>query len=200
MSLLTIAQSLAKSVGLGTPANVIGSGERTWQEVVEHANAAGEELARRVDWGQLTQSATIVGDGTAKTHTLVSGFDRITKGQGVSTSNGPVRPFTQAEWATLTAVEGTPRYFILRDNSILFWPYLGAGLTANVLYQTKNWCSNGTAKWTADDDTSLIDEEIFLKALEVRWRRAKGMDYADHEAEYEAALSSYARNNDRSRL
>lgn len=200
MSLLTIAQALAKSVGLAVPSAVIGSGDRTWQEVTEHANAAGEELARRVDWGQLTQSATITGSGAQFAHALPSGFDRVTKGQGVYTSTGPARPLTQAEWATLADVEGVPRYFILRDTDIRFWPYLAVAATATVSFQTKNWCDNGTAKWAADDDASLIDEEIFLKALEVRWRRTKGMDYADHEAEYEAALGSYARNNDRSRL
>lgn len=200
MTLLTIAQGLAKSVGLSTPDAVIGSNDRTWSEVTEHANAAGEELARRVDWGQLTASATVTGDGTSAAHALPDGLSRITKGQGVYTASGPARPLTQAEWATLTPAEGEPRYFILRDTSLSLWPYLAIGATATVSYQTGNWCSNGAASWSADDNTSLIDEALFLKALEVRWRRAKGMDYADHEAEYEAALGSYARNNDRSRL
>lgn len=200
MSLLTIAQGLAKNVGLAVPDVVIGSGERTWVEVAEHATAAGEELARRVDWGQLTATATITGDGTDLAHSLPSGFDRITKGQGVYTSSGAVRPLTQAEWATLTAVEGTPRYFILRDTVLRLWPYLADTLTATVAYQTENWCSNGTGAWAADDDTSLIDETLLQKALEVRWRRAKGMEYSDQEAEYEATLRDYARNNDRSRM
>ena len=52
----------------------------------------------------------------------------------------------------------------------------------------------------ADTDTALIDEELLLKCLIVRWRRQKGMDYADHEAEYEAALKSYAGFDDGGRL
>lgn len=200
MSLLTIVQGFAVSVGLPNPTAVIGANERTWIEVTEHANAAGEELARRVDWGQLTLTTTLTGTGTNAAHTLPSGFDRIAKGQGVYTTQGPVRPLTQAEWATLTPVEGVPRYFILRDDKISLWPHLATGQAAAVSYQTEAWCDNGTGSWAADDDVSLIDEALFQKAVEVRWRRAKGMDYADFEAEYEATLRDYARNNDRSRL
>lgn len=200
MTLLTIAQGLAKSVGLPVPDQVIGSTDRTWREVAEHADAAGEELARRVDWGQLTSTATLTGDGTNMAHSLPSGLSRITKGVGVKTSSGPVRPLTQAEWATLTATEGTPRYFILRNTTLYLWPYLASAATATVTYQTRNWCSNGTGAWAADDDTSLIDEELLQKGLEVRWRRQKGMDYADQEAEYEAALGDFSSFNDRSRI
>ncbi|MGB7243552.1 MAG: hypothetical protein WBC93_15890 [Sulfitobacter sp.] len=200
MSLLTIAEGLAKSVGLPIPDSVIGSTDRSWKEVAEHANAAGEELARRVDWGQLTASTTLTGDGSDLAHSLPSGISRLAKGVAVTSAGGTVRPLTQAEWASLASVEGVPRYFILREDILRLWPYLANAATVTVTYQTGNWCSNGTGAFTADDDTSLIDEELFLKALEVRWRRQKGMEFADQEAEYEAALQDYARNNDRSRL
>lgn len=199
MSLLTIAEGLATNVGLPIPTAVVGVTERTWQEVLEHANATGEELARRVDWGQLTASTSFTGNGTDLLHELPAAFSRITKGVGVRTSSGVVRPLTQAEWTNLPTLSGVPRYFILRGTTMRFWPYLATG-SVIVSYQSKNWCSNGTAEWSSDDNTSLIDENLFLKALEVRWRRAKGMDYADHEAEYEAALRDFARFNDRSRF
>ena len=49
-------------------------------------------------------------------------------------------------------------------------------------------------------DSPLVDEDLFAKALIVRWRRQKGMSFADEEAEYEAALQDFARFNDRSRF
>lgn len=198
MTLLTIAQGFAKSVGLPVPDSVIGNTDRTWIEVAEVANATGEELARRVDWGQLTTSTTLTGDGTAKQHSMPAGFSRITRGAAVG--GGSVRPLSQPEWATLTAVEGTPRYFILRDDVIELWPYLANAATTTVAYQTEYWCDNGTAAFATDDDAPLMDETLFQKALEVRWRRQKGMPYADHEAELEATLSDRARFNDRARL
>lgn len=199
MTLLTVAQGLAKNVGLEIPDQVIGSTDRTWKEVAEHASAAGEELARRVDWGQLTASTVLTGDGTDLAHSLPSAFARITRGVGVTGAGGTVRPLSQAEWATLTPVEGVPRYFLLREGVLRLWPYLANSATVTVIYQSENWCSGG-ASFTADDNTVLIDEGLLQKGLEVRWRRAKGMDYADHEAEYEAAMTDFARFNDRSRF
>lgn len=201
MSLLTIAQGLARDVGLAVPTQVVGSADRSMSEVLSFANAAGEELARRVDWGQLKASATLTGDGTALAHALPAGFSRIIPGAGVVTSYGTiVRPLTQGEWATLTAVQGEPRYFLLDHDTLYFWPHLPNAATATVRYQSTLWCSSGADAFTADDQTALIDEGLFLKALIVRWRRQKGMDYADQEAEYEAALQDFARFNDRSRI
>ena len=203
MTLLTIAQGLANDVGLAVPGQVVGSSNRSMNEVLSFANAAGEELARRVDWMQLSASAQlpISSSGPNAAHALPSGFSRLVPGVAVTNSGGEiVRPLSRAEWGTLTPVEGVPRYFLLQENTVTLWPYLSAVDTVTVWYQSDAWCSNGTDAWSADDDTSLIDEDLFLKALIVRWRRQKGMEYADQEAEYEAALSDLARFNDRSRI
>lgn len=201
MSLLTIAKAVSKEVGLEVPDSVVGSTDRSMVELLEMANSTGGELARRVDWGQLTSSTTLTGDGTDLSHSLPSGFSRIAPGIGVvNAAGGFVRPLTRAEWGSLTMSEGVPRYFLLQEDSLRLFPYLANTITATLYYQTRFWCSNGTAAFAGDDDTSLIDEDLFRMALNVRWRRQKGMEYADHEAEYEAALADLARFNDRSRL
>lgn len=201
MTLLTIAQTLAADVGLAIPDQVVGSPNRSMVEVLSFANATGEELARRADWAQLTGSATLTGDGTNKQHAMPSGFSRLVPGVAVVNSDGSiVRPLTRAEWGTLTPAQGTPRYFLLEEDTVTLWPYLANAATATITYQSRFWCSNGTAAWALDDETSLIDENLFAKGLIVRWRRQKGMEYADHEAEYEAALMDIARFNDRSRV
>lgn len=201
MSLLTITQELARDVGLAVPTQVVGSADRSMSELLSFANAAGEELARRVDWGQLKATATLVGDGTQIAHAMPAGFARVIPGAAVTTpTGGIVRPLTQAEWGSLVPMVGDPRYFLLDQNKVTLWPHLATAATVSVRYQTKNWCSNGGSAFTADDQTALMDESLFAKALIVRWRRQKGMDYADYEAEFEAALADFARFNDRSRL
>lgn len=200
MTLLTIVNDLADNVGIAQRASVIGEGSRDSLEAITLANATGEELARRVDWGQLQQTETLTGDGTNQTFTLMAGFSRVTRGAAVFAGGSIVRPLSRAEWGALTPVEGVPRYFLLEGDEITFWPFLANGETAIVSTQSGNWCSNGTSEWQADTETSLIDEDLFLKGLIVRWRRQKGMDYADYEAEFEAALQNYATFNDRSRL
>lgn len=200
MSLLTIIEDLAKNVGFAVPVTVIGSGDREIQEAVMQANLVGEELSRRVDWGELQQTQTLTGDGTNKVHDLGSGFSRVTRGAAVYHGTNIVRPLTRAEWGALTPIEGSPRYFLLEGSEMTLWPYLATGDTVTVSTQSLQWCSNGTDGWLSDSDTSLLDEDLMLKGLIVRWRRQKGMDYSDYEAEYEATLQNLAAFNDRSRF
>lgn len=199
MSLLTICTELANNVGLEVPSQVISSPKREWSEAVSMANAVGDELARRGDFGALREVQSVVGAGDVE-FDLGSGFSRIIPGIGVTYGQGIVRPLTQAEWASLEAVEGSPRYFLLEGRMLRLWPYLPTGNVTSVRYQSKYWCSNGTDAWVADTDTSLIDEELFAKGLIVRWRRQKGMPFEDYEAEYEQALADIARFDDRSRI
>jgi hypothetical protein len=199
MTLLTIAAALAKNVGLAVPDQVVLSSQRQWSEALQMANEAGEELARRVDWGELRASTTLTGTGANETYTLPAGFSRISPGVGVRAGSSIVRPLTRAEWNILTPVQGTPRYFLLEGNKITLWPFLANGQTATVSYQSKEWASTGST-FTADDATALIDEGLLTKGLIVRWRRQKRMTFQDEEAEYEAALQNFARFNDRGRL
>jgi hypothetical protein len=200
MSLLTICEGLAENVGIASPDVVISSPLRAWAEAVSQSQYAAEELARRVDWGDLTEIVTLTGDGTNKQHDLGAGFSRLAKGIAMTGAGGIIRPLTRAEWATLTPVEGIPRYFLLEGQNVTLWPYLATGQVATATTQSKNWCSAGGDAWVSDGDTSLIDEGLLLKGLIVRWRRQKGMDYADYEAEFEAALRDFASFDDRSRL
>ncbi len=200
MTLLTIAQGLAKNVGMQSPSSVVGNAARSWVEALQFANETGEELARRVDWGQLQASATLTGDGTNLTHSLPAGFGRLSKGAAVKAGATPIRSLSRAEWGTLTPAQGTPRYFLLEGDDMTLFPYLANLATVSVSYQTKYWTSAGAAAFTADDQTSLIDENLFLKGLIARWRRQKGMPYQDEEAEYEAALQDFANFDDRARF
>ena len=199
MSLLTICEALALDVGLEVPDVVVSSSNREWNEALSMANAVGEELARRVDWPQLQTVTTVTGTGADDNLDLPADFSRMSMGAGVIGVGGIVRKLTRGEWNSLTATEGTPRYYIIDvsdtpatyEAAIRLWPYLANAATVSVAYQSEDWCNAGDA-FSADTDYSLIDEDLFAKALMVRWRRQKGMDYADHEAEYEAALAQFA--------
>lgn len=192
MTLLTIAQQVAKDVGIAVPDTVAARTEKELVQLVSYSNAAADEIARRVDWGQLTASTTLTGTGAAIAHSLPSGFSRLVHGVAVLSGTDVVRPVTRAEWGALTAAEGTPRYFLLEGTTMRLWPYLASAATVTVNYQTKNWCSNGSNLWTADSETAVFPEDILTKGTIVRWRRQKRMEYVDHEAEYEAALADFA--------
>lgn len=199
MTLLSIVQGLAKNVGMQAPSSIVGSVQREWVEALQFANETGEELARRVDWGQLTATATLTGDGTNKVHALPADFARLTQGITIKAGVNAVRPLTRAEWGALVPVPGVPRYFLLEGAEVTLWPYLANGQTVSVTYQSKNW-TGSAAEFTADAQSPVMSEDLFLKALIVRWRRQKGMPFADEEAEYEAMLGDFARFDDRARF
>ncbi len=76
-----------------------------------------------------------------------------------------------------------------RTGQFLIVPTPAAGQTIAYEYVSKNWVLSATsvpkASFTADDDTSYLDEELI--GLGARWRflRAKGLDYAEEMATYE---------------
>lgn len=200
MNLLDIAKTVALNTGEGVPAQIIGNQDRAWREFLSFANLAGEELARRVDWGQLRETVTFTGDGTNQKFTMPTGFSRIIPGVAALAQNGAiVRPLTHAEWKNLPSETGTPRYFYLQGNEISFWPYLPIE-DVSITYQSKNWCSSGLDKFTEDSQEPLFNADLLAKGILSRWRRHKGMEFADYEAEYEAALGQFAEFDDRSRL
>lgn len=193
MSLLTIVQDVARNTAIEVPATAGGSTAREVVNIVQFVNDAGMEIARRVDWGALRQTASVTGTGSATNHALPSGYSRLVMGNAVNVNGVPVRGGLSAdEWASLAPVEGTPRFFRLLGSSISFYPFLANAVTASVTFQSINWVSNGTSRMTIDADTALFPEDLLVKGAIWRQRRHIGQDYADQLAEYEAALTDYS--------
>ena len=197
MTLLEMAQGLAKNVGLEVPSVVLASPDREWVEFAHLSAQEGTELSRRVDWGQQQKTVTITGTGAATTFDLPDDFSRITKG---AIAQPPMRPLSLAEFQTIPMQEGTPRYYFLQYKKIQFYPYLAAGATVTVPYQSRNFIDGGSDVWTVDTEEPALDADLMLRGVIVRWRRQKGMDYADYEAEYEANIRDLAEFNQDSRI
>ena len=161
------------------------------------ANEAGEELARRVDWAVLTKTVTLT--GATPDFALPADFSRMAQGVTLRIGRQIVRPLTQSEWDTLPAASSTPRYFRLDGSTVILWPSPVTSVTLSLTYLSRNWLTDA-AGYATDEDVALLDEDLLAKALIVRWRRQKGMPFADEEAEYEAALADRARFDDRSRF
>ena len=200
MTLLTAATAMAKQAGLESPSAVYSSTDRTWVEVLEIANLTGDELARRVDWPQLRKSTTLTGTGALVAHEMPADFMRVSPGAAVFAGTSIVRNVSGEEWRTLTAAEGTPRYYYLGASgtaasypaAVSLWPFLASAATVTLNYQTGGFCTGGSA-FAADSDAIYVDEGLFVQGMLARWARQKGLDYQDREAEYEAALRDWAK-------
>lgn len=196
MSLLTIAKNIAVNVGIAVPTEVKSGGDPDSAKIVRFTEEAGEEIARRANWGSLRKSETLTGDDTNKSFALPTEFARVIPGTAVKSDGQTVRTGLSAdEWNDLPPAVGAPRYARLEGQTIAFWPYLPDGQTAIVTYQSLNW-STGGATWQADGDTGLVPEILIEKGALWRWKRQLGADYQDQFAEYETALADLAKSDD----
>jgi hypothetical protein len=200
MSLLSIARAIAVNSGIPIPAEVISSDDPDAQKIIQFTQEAGEEIARRVDWGALRKVATITGTGSNDDFSLPNDFARLVQGNSVLADGSPVRVGLSAdEWNSLTPTSGAPRYARLIGSKISFYPYPVSAAAVTVSYQSKSWCNGGTS-WASDGDVGLIPEILIEQGAKWRWRRQMGADYQDQLAEFEATLSEYAKFDDGMRL
>ena len=200
MTLLTIAQDVARNTALDVPSTASGSTAREIVNVVQFINDTGLELARRVNWGALRASTTITGTGVNANFALPAYYLKLIEGGAVLSGGVGLRGgLSPDEWAALTPVQGTPRFYRLLGSTISFYPFLANAATATVNYQSTAWASNGTDRLQLDAQTSLIPEDLITKGAIWRQRRHVGQDFADQIAEYEAALADYATYDARDR-
>jgi hypothetical protein len=200
MSLLTIAQDVARNTAIDIPSTAGGSTAREMVNIVQFINDTAFDVIRRVDWGALRQVTTIMGTGAPATHALPADFGRLIRGNAVSFNGAPVRGgLSPDEWASLDGASGTPRFFRLLGSSIGFYPHLASDATATIVYQSINWVAGGAPRMDADAQTALFPEDLLVKGAIWRQRRHIGQDFADHMAEFEAALADYAAHDARDR-
>jgi len=196
MSLLSIARYLALNVGIAVPTQVKSSVDPDALKTVQFTEEAGEEVARRVNWGVLRATATVTGNGADDTFLLPADFARVVPGTSITSLGATIRVGLSAdEWNSLPPTMGQPRYARLIGRQISFWPYPPADQQAKVTYQSLNWCTGG-AIWAADSDVAFFPEVLIKKGALWRWRRNLGQDYQDHLAEFESALTELAAFDD----
>lgn len=193
MTVLTIIAEVCKNGGVSVPAVAVANTAPEIINMVQFSQEAANEITRRVDWGELRATATITATGTNDNFALPSGFQRLIRGNAVTVGGVPVRGgLSPDEWASLTPTQATPRYFRLVGDAISFYPFPAVATDPVVSYQSKFWCSNGTAAWSSDDNTALIPEDLIAKGTIWRWKRHMRQDYDDYLSEFEAALNDYA--------
>lgn len=201
MSLIDIAKAVAINCSLDEPTAVVSSTDPDVIKIRQFAKEAADEITRRVDWGELRMRTGVIGTGANDDLLISESFSRLTRGLAVTYNGEPVRGgVSPDEWASLVPVEGTPRYFRLIGERISFYPFLASGDQAVIVWQTRNWCDNGTDNWQADTDAPYFPENLVTKGALWRMKRHLGLDYQDYVAEFEAALADYASFDDGMRL
>lgn len=173
-------------------------------ELVALLYQTADELLERVDWSGLTLDSTVTGTGGAS-YSLPSDFKRLTRDESAVFETTPNRrrlvPITtNGDWTNmlqLQAAGGYRYYRIIGEDSIEFYrPLEDTTGVVKLSYVSTKWIkdSGGTkiAAWSADTDTTLLPAKLLEMGVVWRFRRDKGLVYADRQAEFEMHLSRYA--------
>jgi len=203
MALLGMIQKVTDRLGLAQPSSVIGNNNAQITQLLALANEEGEELASRYCWSALQISHTFTialsasqgaVNGTVVTN---SDFDYYINDTfwNRTTSLPILGPTDAVEWQTLQAfpVTGPYQQHRFQGKNLYLDPVPTSADTGAFEYYSTHWCEDsgatGQSSWAADDDVGRLDENLMILGIRWRWKKAKGLDYAQDYDTYEQRLN-----------
>jgi hypothetical protein len=196
-----MAQGAAKRLNLNSPSAIIGN---TNKEIIQLLNIAQEEgidLAQRYRWQRLVGESTFTSVSTesqgAMTSLAGTDFGWIANDTIWNrTKNRKMYPVDDVQWQQMksSGITGPVEYFRIRGNTFRVIPTMTAGDTVAFEWISKNWCESsggtGQSAWAADTDIGRLDENIMLQGLIWRFKKYKGLDYAEDFQQYEGMVAN----------
>ena len=198
-TMLEVIQDLCGRQNLPVPTTVYGTSDPQVRQMMRLLEEEGNDLSQRGPWQGLTFEAPLttlaLEDQGAMSSIATNGFRYIKNNTIWSRSRRlPVcGPLDAQEWQMLKAlfVNGPYYRFRIRGDHLLVNPTPPAGESWYFEYLSKNWILNGSTykrRFTADADTILLPDDLCLQGLRWRWKKEKGMDYAEDFRTYEAQV------------
>ena len=200
MSALTICQRALKEIGeFEVPTSFVGNANLTAVQMLALVDRSGRTLARNHQWQRLTKEDTFTTTATEEQSSVLNAdfwyFRSMTWWD--RNNQWPLAgPATAAQWQAFKGSQiqiTAPYVFRQRGNAILLYPVPTAGLTIAYEYQSKYWVDTNAdgagdaAQFAADTNTALIDEDLITLDVIWRFKKAKGLPYAEEMAEFEMA-------------
>lgn len=205
MTCLTIIQDVCQRINLPNPSSAAQSTDPAILQLVALANKEGEWQSNK-DWQVLTKETSFITTAVQLQTTLDVTAPGLKNIINDTIWNRDLRrpvygPMTVQRYQQVQAAvfAGPWNQFIIQQNQILFFPVPSPGQTCWFQYTTQNWCESaggiGQSRFTMDDDVLLLREDLFKLGLEWRWKKAKGLEYAQEFADYETFMAdAYARD------
>lgn len=187
-TLLSLVNDAQDTLNLPRSATVIGSIDQNTRNLVALANRIGRELARKYVWRMLiSQVQRTTTATTEQIEFFPTFFDRlIDDTMWNQTRLVPMYgPMTEEEWQTLKIQTVSSLYPVWRHKqgsvrNIFILPVPDSGEKINYSCMTNGWCLDASAAaktaFTADDDTTVYDDELMILGLVYRWRRGKQLE------------------------
>lgn len=202
MSLLSIVSNALAEMSLPIPAAVVTSLDPQIKQMFALANREGKSLAQRTRWTALQFEATfttVATENQATLATIAPGLKFVTNNTIYNrTLRRPVfGPLSAQDWQQKKAMflAGPWNQFRIQNGIIKFIPIPVAGQQCFFEYSSSAFvlaANNTTRKteFTADDDVSVLDEELITLGVIWRFKKAKGLDYEVDAQEYTAYVAN----------
>lgn len=191
MTLLSIVQEAAISLGLPEPSAVTSSPDLSVKKLLVYANQGGRQLARYHDWQNLIveQEFTTLNQQEQTNALPPADYDRMIYNPEVWDRTSHLRiagPVPQRYWQRLLASldGGTPGWWRIIGNQLNVLPIMDAGHTLAFEYISKNWVESALgatqSSFQADTDTARIPENLITLEIVWRFRQSRGFgQYAE---------------------
>ena len=201
MSLLTIAQGVARPAPVLVPTAVFGSNDSNALLLRSCLSRAGKSLHRMHDWTVLVKEYTFTTTASTANYVLPTDFARFCGDTVWDRANYERMrgPLSAQEWQSYkSSILGTSisrfRRHRVRLNTLALGTefYLDPTPTASAEtlafeYVSTFWCKTsadaGLADWAADTDVGVIDEHLIELAATWRFFDRLGMAYGEAKAE-----------------
>lgn len=193
-----ILPKILAECGLDRTAASIGDTDFEMSQLRAMMDAAGEEINSRVNWTRGERQLTVADTSSVD---LPAGFMKLAGTSPITMGlydHIPVRQVTSTEmWMLLERMPSRQPYFRMENNSIKFIPAVGTQ-GATIRYQVKNWVLTEVGEERSSvssngDSVQTFPERLLLRGTILRWKRQKGLPYADLLAEFEADLATEAK-------
>ncbi len=186
MTVLSAINAVCDVVSLDQFDTVVGNTDPNAQTMLEMAQEAGEELARRGDWTRMAKTATV----TNNPFPLPEDFQRLAEGGAVQLQTGDFarQIANESVWRVVQSTASPVPFFYLTGGKVLFSP-ASSWPSAFFFYLSKNWLKDGAnerAVITKDDNVMQFPDRLLTKGIIWRWRRQKGLSFDDQMTEFEA--------------
>mgnify|MGYP001576058818 CR=1 FL=1 len=198
MTMLSTVQHFCRRTNLPVPATVAGTTDTQVLQLMALLEEEGNDLASRGAWQGITFQAshtTLAAEDQGAIATIASNGFRYMVNDTIwdRTTILPVcGPMNSKGWQAMKALASTgPRYrFRIRGGKLLVNPAPPASDAWYFEYISQNWIlgADGTTYkqyFTLDTDTILLPETLVLMGLRWRWKKEKGLDYAEDFRTYE---------------
>lgn len=197
MTLLSVAQDVADVIGLARPSAIVTSSDALARQILGLARETLEELGL-MDWPILEVPYSFVTVASQAQYEMPDDFgrevgDTLYVASQYQSLRGSLTPGDwQRQRTGLQANTGRYRFRLFGLPLMLnMTPTPTIAETLVMEYQTTYRVrqQDGTYQDTfyADDDVSLLPEELLKKGLKWRLRRAKGLDYSEEFNDYEVS-------------